>query len=116
MGLETRNATFETKVPLLQEWDPKHLSHSKFVSEENGIANDWAALTPFSSKEVYSGVTEVSIYIAFSFRGKKIGSELMENIIISSDRNRIWTLVSGVFPDNESTLKLNLKFDSGIIG
>lgn len=116
MGLETRNATFETKGPSWKEWDSKHLAHSRFVSEENGIVNGWAALTPFSTREVYSGVAEVSIYIAGSFRGKKIGSELMENIIISSERNGIWTLVSSVFPENEATLRLHSKFGFRIIG
>ena len=116
MGLETRNATFETKVPSWQEWDLKHLTHSRFVSEENGIVNGWAALTLFSTREVYSGVAEVSIYIAGGFRGKKIGSELMENIIISSERNGIWTLVSSVFPENEATLRLHSKFGFRIIG
>jgi phosphinothricin acetyltransferase len=116
MGLETRNATFETKVPKWQEWDSKHILHSRFVSEENGIVTGWAALTPFSTREVYRGVAEVSIYIADSFRGKKIGSELMENIIISSERNGIWTLVSSVFPENEATLRLHSKFGFRIIG
>jgi phosphinothricin acetyltransferase len=116
MGLETRNATFETKVPTWQEWDSKHLQHSRIVSEENGIISGWAALSPFSTREVYRGVAEVSIYIASSFRGRKIGSELMEKIIISSEQNGIWTLVSSVFPENEATLRLHSKFGFRIIG
>ena len=116
MGLETRNATFETKVPTWQEWDSKHLQHSRIVSEENGIISGWAALSPFSTREVYRGVAEVSIYIANSFRGRKIGSELMEKIIISSEQNGIWTLVSSVFPENEATLRLHSKFGFRIIG
>ena len=116
MGLETRNATFETKVPKWQEWDSKHLTHSRFVSEENGIVIGWAALTPFSTREVYRGVAEVSIYIASSFRGRKIGSELMEKTITSSEQNGIWTLVSSVFPENEATLRLHSKFGFRIIG
>lgn len=110
MGLETRNATFETAVPSWQEWDSKHLTHSRFISEENGIGTGWAALTPFSARNVYRGVAEVSVYVASGFRGKKIGSGLMEQIIISSELNGIWTLVSSVFPENEATLKLHKKF------
>ena len=116
MGLETRNATFETKVPTWQEWDSKHLQHSRIVSEENGIISGWAALSPFSTREVYRGVAEVSIYIANSFRGRKIGSELMEKIIISSEQNGIWTLVSSVFPENEATIRLHSKFGFRVIG
>jgi L-amino acid N-acyltransferase YncA len=116
MGLETRNATFETKVSSWQEWDSKHLHHSRIVSEENGVITGWAALSTFSTREVYKGVAEVSIYVGSSFRGKKIGSELMENIIISSERNGIWTLISSVFPENEATLRLHAKFGFRIIG
>lgn len=116
IGLETRNATFETKVPTWKEWDLKHLPHSRFVSEENGIVCAWVALTPFSSREVYKGVAEVSIYVADGFRGKNIGSELLEKAIISSEENGIWTLVSSVFPENEATLRLHSKFGFRVIG
>ncbi len=116
MGLETRNATFETIVPSWQEWDLKHLPHSRFVSEEKGFVTGWVALTPFSGREVYRGVAEVSIYMADGFRGKNIGTDLMEKVIISSEENGIWTLVSSVFPENEATLKLHAKFGFRVIG
>jgi phosphinothricin acetyltransferase len=116
MGLETRNATFETTVPSWQEWDTKHLPHTRFVFEENGIVAGWAALAPFSTRNVYRGVAEVSIYVADGFRGKKLGSGLMEQVIISSELNDIWTLVSSVFPENEATLRLHKKFGFRIIG
>ena len=116
MGLETRNATFETTVPSWNEWDSRHLPHSRFVSVENEKVTGWAALTPFSARKVYRGVAEVSIYIASSFRGIGIGSVLMEKIITSSELNGIWTLVSSVFPENEATLKLHAKFGFRIIG
>jgi len=116
MGLETKNATFETMVPSWKEWDSKHLSHSRLVFEENEKVEGWAALTPFSAREVYRGVAEVSIYVAKGFRGKKIGLALMDQIIISSEFNGIWTLVSSVFPENEATLRLHKKFGFRIIG
>jgi L-amino acid N-acyltransferase YncA len=116
MGLETRNATFETEVPTWQEWDSKHLPHSRFVTEEKGVVNGWAALSPFSTREVYRGVAEVSIYVASSSRGRRVGSELMENTITSSEQNGIWTLVSSVFPENEATLRLHAKFGFRIVG
>ncbi len=116
MGLDTRNATFETNVPTWKEWDSKHLSHSRFVSEEDGEVTGWVALSPFSGREVYKGVAEVSVYVANGFRGKNIGSILMEGAIISSEANGIWTLVSSVFPENEATLKLHAKFGFRVTG
>jgi L-amino acid N-acyltransferase YncA len=99
MGLETRNATFETTV-----------------FEENGVVAGWAALTPVSSREVYRGVAELSIYVAMGLRGKQIGSSLMEQVIISSELNGIWTLCSSVFPENEATIRLHKKFGFREIG
>ena len=116
MGLDTRNATFETNVPTWEEWNSKHLTHSRFVAEEDGLVTGWAALSPFSSREAYRGVAELSIYVATGFRGRKIGSDLMEQIIISSEHNGIWTLFSSVFPENEATLKLHRKFGFREIG
>jgi len=116
MGLETRNSTFETAAPSWQEWDAKHLMHSRFVSEQDGIITGWAALTPFSAREVYRGVAELSIYVATAYHGMKFGSALMEEIIASSEANGIWTLVSSVFPENESTLRLHKKYGFREIG
>lgn len=116
MGLETGNATFETIVPSWLEWDSKHLSHSRYVSEDDGIITGWAALSPFSAREVYKGVAELSIYVAAAFQGKKVGSGLMEIIITSSELNGIWTLFSSVFPENEATIKLHKKFGFREIG
>jgi L-amino acid N-acyltransferase YncA len=116
MGLETRNSTFETTVPSWEDWDMRHLSHSRFVFEEEGIVLGWIALSPFSSREVYNGVAEVSIYVDPHFQRKKIGTQLMDQMIRSSEKNGVWTLFSSVFPENEATLQLHRKFGFRVIG
>jgi L-amino acid N-acyltransferase YncA len=116
MGLKTRNATFETEVPSWTKWNSEHLPHSRFVFEDEGHVQGWVALSPFSSRNAYRGVAEVSIYVDSSRQGMKIGSCLMEQLIISSELNGIWTLVSSVFPENEATINLHLKFGFRVIG
>lgn len=116
MGLDTRNATFETKVPAWSDWDLKHHKHSRFVYLQDDRILGWAALSPVSAREVYSGVAELSIYIDTNCLGKGIGSKLMEKLIGSSEENGIWTLQSSVFPENTATLKLHEKFDFRILG
>ena len=116
MGLESGNSTFETNVPSWTEWDSRHLFHSRYVFEEDGHVQGWVALSPFSARQVYRGVAEVSIYVDIHHLGKKIGSSLMEQMIISSELNGIWTLFSSVFPENEATLKLHQKFGFRVIG
>jgi phosphinothricin acetyltransferase len=76
----------------------------------------WVALSPVSARKVYSGVSEVSIYIDTKELGKGIGSKLMEKVIVSSEKEGIWTLCSSVFPENTATLKLHHKFGFRIIG
>lgn len=116
MGLETRNATFETNVPSWEDWDSKHLKHSRFVYLESETVLGWAALSPVSARKVYEGVAELSIYIDTNSLGKGIGSKLMERIIISSEMHGIWTLFSSVFPENKATIKLHNKFGFRVIG
>jgi phosphinothricin acetyltransferase len=116
MGIDTRNATFETEVPAWTDWDSKHLHHSRFVYTENETVLGWAALSAVSARPAYKGVAEVSIYIDSGFRAKGIGSQLMEKLIESSEKHGIWTLNSSVFPENDATLKLHEKFGFRIIG
>lgn len=116
MGLDTRNATFETKVPAWSDWDLKHHRHSRFVYLQNDRILGWAALSPVSTREVYKGVAELSIYLDTNFLGRGIGSRLMEEVIRSSEDHGIWTLQSSVFPENTATLKLHQKFGFRILG
>ena len=116
MGIDTRNATFETDVPTWLDWNSKHLQHSRFVFIENEKAFGWAALSAVSVRPAYRGVAEISIYIDVDFHAKGIGSQLMDKVISSSEENGIWTLNSSVFPENIATLKLHEKFAFRIIG
>ena len=116
MGLDTRNATFEIDVPSWTDWDSKHLRHSRFVYTDNEKILGWTALSPVSTRLVYKGVAEISIYIDTDFLGKGIGSLLMDKAIISSEQQGIWTLYSSVFPENSATLRLHEKFGFRTIG
>lgn len=106
-GIATGHATFQTEAPLWEEWDQNHVAHSRLVAIENDEVVGWAALTPVSGRCVYAGVAEVSVYVATLARGKGIGKLLLEKLIEESERNNIWTLQSGVFPENVASLKVH---------
>jgi L-amino acid N-acyltransferase YncA len=108
-GIETRNATFETAVPGWEEWDRRHHPHSRFVYQENGRVLGWVALAPVSQREAYSGVAEVSIYLAPEARGRGVGTRLMERAIASSEAYGIWTLYAAMFPENEASVRLHAR-------
>ncbi|PZU83886.1 MAG: N-acetyltransferase [Chryseobacterium sp.] len=116
LGIETKNATFNTTIPTWEEWDKGHLQHSRFIVEiENKIVG-WIALSPVSSRCNYSGVAEVSVYIHPDFNGLGLASELMKILISESENNGIWTLQSSVFPENEASIRLHEKFDFRKVG
>jgi L-amino acid N-acyltransferase YncA len=108
-GIATRNATFETAVPSWKEWDRRHHPHSRFVYEEGGQVLGWVALAPVSSRRAYSGVAEVSVYVASQAQGRGIGTRLMERAIASSEAHGIWTLYAALFPENEASVRLHEK-------
>lgn len=116
MGIETKNATFNTVIPTWEEWDKSHLQHSRLVIETDDKIVGWIALSPVSSRCNYNGVAEVSVYIHPDFSRLGFASELMEKMISESENNGIWTLQSSVFPENESSIKLHEKFGFREVG
>ena len=106
-GIDTGNATFEQQVPTWNVWDKAHLQTCRFVAEVESEIAGWAALTAVSGRCVYSGVAEVSVYIAEKFRGKKIGKQLLESLINESENEGLWTLQAGIFPENIASIKIH---------
>jgi L-amino acid N-acyltransferase YncA len=106
-GIDTGNATFETRAPEWDAWDAGHLAHSRLIAERAGKIAGWAALSPVSRRDVYRGVAEVSVYIAPSERGRGTGHRLLAALIIVSEDNGIWTLQASIFPENEASLRLH---------
>lgn len=108
-GIATQNATFQTEAPTWEDWDKAHRKDNRLVAVHNEKVIGWAALSPVSARPVYAGVTEVSIYIDPDFRGKGVGDILMNSLIRETENSGIWTLQSGVFPENKASIKLHLK-------
>ncbi|WP_410004386.1 N-acetyltransferase family protein [Aequorivita nionensis] len=108
-GLLTGTATFETTIPNWEKWDAGHLSFGRILAVEADDYLGWASLSPVSSRCVYGGVAEVSVYVAETARGKGAGTFLLKNLIEISEANNIWTLQSGIFRDNVASHKLHIK-------
>ena len=79
------------------------------ASSEAGRVVGWAALSPVSARAVYTGVAEVSVYIAGGQRGRKIGEALLGTLITESERNGIWTLQASIFPENIASLRIHAR-------
>jgi len=106
-GIRTRNATFETAAPAWGDWDASHLAEPRLVAEDGAGVAAWAALSPVSGRCCYAGVAEVSIYVAGRARGRGVGRALLAELVRRSEEAGLWTLQSGVFPENEPSLRLH---------
>ncbi len=115
-GIATGNATFETSVPAWEEWDTAHLRDCRFVAREGERVVGWAALSPVSSRCVYAGVAEVSVYVAASAWGRGVGKALLRALVKGSERQGIWTLQAGIFPENEASIALHKSCGFRIVG
>lgn len=108
-GIKTGKATFQTEVPTWENWDNGHVSSGRLIARSGNNVLGWAALSPTSSRCVYAGVAEVSIYIGGKYRGQGLGKVLLENLIKLSEENGFWTLQSGIIRENTSSITLHEK-------
>ena len=115
-GLATRNATFETEPPSWERWNDGHLDAPRLVMKQDGQVAGWAALSRVSTRAVYSGVAEVSIYLAASQRGKGLAGSLFSALIHASEQAGIWTLQSSIFAENKASIALHERFGFRQIG
>lgn len=106
-GIAAGNATFETEAPSWEKWDSGHLQDCRRVATSGGEVLGWAALSPVSSRRVYAGVTEVSVYVASAAQGQGVGRALLSALINSAEAAGIWTLQAGIFPENLASLRLH---------
>jgi L-amino acid N-acyltransferase YncA len=106
-GIATGNATFETAAPEWDHWDKTHLGFGRLVARRGGAIIGWAALSPISSRSVYAGVAEVSVYVSQSARRMGVGYSLLGRLVEESERNGIWTLQAGILPENQASLALH---------
>ncbi len=106
-GLATGISTFETKSIDWQAWDEKYLPTCRWVALLDCEVAGWAALTPYSKREVYRGVAEVAIYVGEKFRSQGIGQALLKHLVETSEKAGFWTLQAVIFAQNTASIRLH---------
>lgn len=115
-GMDTGHATFQQHAPHWNEWDQSHLKAPRLGAFADDELAGWAALSPTSSRCVYAGVAEESVYVGTGFSGLGVGRKLLQAIITASEEAGIWTLTAGIFPENVASLKLHEAAGFKILG
>ena len=115
-GIATGDATFEQSAPEWEQWDERHLRACRVVARSGGKVLGWAALSPVSRRRVYRGVAEVSVYVSGRARRKGVGMALLTALIESSEREGIWTLQAGIFPENTPSVELHRRAGFRVVG
>ena len=116
-GIAAGDATFETEVPDWPAWDADHLADHRFVATDGtGRVTGFAAAVPVSGRCVYAGVVEHSVYVDPAAHGRGIGRRLVGSLIESTEAAGVWTIQSGVFPENLASLALHARLGFRVVG
>jgi L-amino acid N-acyltransferase YncA len=116
-GIDEGNATFETAAPAWEAFDAARLpGHRHVALGVGGEVLGWAAVGAVSARPAYAGVVEHSVYVDPVARGRGVASALLGALVASTEAAGIWTIQSGVFPENTASLALHARVGFRVIG
>jgi L-amino acid N-acyltransferase YncA len=115
-GIDEGNATFETRAPGWPAFTAARLAGHRFVAAAAGQVAGWVAVSAVSGRCVYAGVVEHSVYVHPGARGQGIGRRLLGALIASTEAAGIWTIQSGIFPENTASLALHRAARFRVVG
>ena len=76
----------------------------------------WVAASAVSGRCVYAGVIEHSVYVDPVRRRGGIGAALLAALTGSTEAAGIWTIQSGMFPENTASLRLHQQAGFRVVG
>jgi phosphinothricin acetyltransferase len=115
-GIATGDATFETEPPAWEAFDAGRLAAHRLVAERDGKVVGWAAVSGVSERCVYAGVVEHSVYVDPAHAGQGVGTALLQALIASTEAAGIWTIQTGIFPENTASLALHERSGFRVVG
>lgn len=115
-GLDSNICSFKTQAPSFEEWDRNHLEPCRLVAQYEDEVVGFAVVAPTSSRYVYRGVVEVSIYLDDNYTGKGIGTRLYQSLIEATEQAGYWTLYSSIMDINQASIALHERLGFRKIG
>ena len=116
-GMDGGNASFETVAPEWPAFDAARLAGHRLVAvDDAGTVVGWVAVSAVSARAAYAGVVEHSVYVDPMAQGQGVGRVLLNALIASCEAAGIWTIQSGVFPENVASLRLHQRAGFRTVG
>jgi len=116
-GIATGHATFEEAPPSWESFDAGKVRDLRFVAlDDDGHVLGWAAASPVSDRCVYAGVVEHSVYVDPAARGRGVGRALLDALLDAAAAGGIWTVQSGIFPENTASIALHSAAGFRVVG
>jgi len=115
-GIDEGDATFETRAPAWSQFAAGRLAGHRYVATGEGGVVGWVAASAVSARPAYAGVVEHSVYVAGHARRLGVGRMLLDALIASTEAVGIWTIQSGVFPENTASLALHERAGFRVVG
>ncbi|MDD2302827.1 MAG: GNAT family N-acetyltransferase [Eubacteriales bacterium] len=115
-GIDTGLATFQSEVPDWEDWDRGHVACCRLVARKNDDVLGWAALSAVSSRPVYAGIGEVSVYVGAAYKKMGVGTALLYELIRQSEANGFWMLQGVITKENTASIELHKKCGFRLVG
>jgi L-amino acid N-acyltransferase YncA len=115
-GIDEGNATFETRAPAWEQFTAARLPAHRYVAVTGEGVGGWVAVSPVSGRCAYAGVVEHSVYVHPDARGQGVGRRLLDTLIASTEEAGIWTIQSGIFPENAASAALHQAAGFRVVG
>ncbi len=116
LGIDGGEATFETQAPDWAGFDASRRPEHRYVASDLGTVLGWVAVSSVSSRAVYRGVVEHSVYVDPAAQGRGVGRALLRHLIRSTEAGGIWTIQAAVFPSNTPSIALHQSEGFRIVG
>ena len=86
------------------------------VAVEHGRVVGWVAAHPCRRGPATAASSSTASTCTTSAQGRGIGRALLERLFESTEAAGIWTIQTGVFPENEASLALHEKCGFRVVG
>jgi phosphinothricin acetyltransferase len=107
-GIAAREATFETGERTADEvvgWLGRE-GEPVLVAELDGRVAGWARVLRSSDRCAYSGVGEYTIYLSATARGRGLGRQLLDSLVLAAEDDGYWKLQGKLFATNAASVAL----------